>query len=332
MTETTVGSICTGYGGLELALNLAGINHQLAWCSEIDEHASKVIARRFPHAPNLGDINDADPEPVDVITAGFPCQDISVAGRQAGIHGQHSGLWWRIRDVIGDLRPRYIILENVAAILTNGGPAVVASLTGLGYDSRWTIVRASDTGAPHQRARWFCVAWNTDGSGLGGPRPGRATTEPHSTTTDADRAGRLQQIGVTGSDTTTPTHPNKSTTADADSGDGPRRAQTPGRETQQRTTTGRTSGTVDFGKYTEAVHRWEQLTRPAPDPTHNEKLNPQFVEWMMGLPDGWVTDLRMMDTDPRPNHLSRMQMLRILGRGVVPQQAALALQQLDTTP
>ena len=106
-----------------------------------------------------------DPPPVDLITAGFPCQDISVAGRQAGLNGHRSRLWWRICDVIGHLRPRFVLLENVAAILTTGGPEVVGSLTAMGYDTRWGIVRASDVGAPHRRARWFCIA-DTDGSRL----------------------------------------------------------------------------------------------------------------------------------------------------------------------
>lgn len=326
----TVGSICTGYGGIELALDLAGVDHRLEWVSEIDPTASAVLADHWPHVPNIGDINDANPEPIDVITAGFPCQDISVAGQQAGIHGERSGLWWRIRDVVGHLRPQWVLLENVAAITVNGGPAVVGSLTELGYDCRWGIVRASDAGAPHQRARWFCLAWNTDSQRLERPGLRRPTTKRHSNIADTNGTSGTQQVAVTGrSNTAVATHDQQTATHPDDLG-----RQRAGQPWDRR------ARPEDFGRYWPAVHQWEQLTRPAPVPTTagwpntkfdqsvlfnqqgevnsdtSGRLNPRFVEWMMGLPDQWV------------NHGSRAAQLRCLGNGVVPQQAALALKLL----
>ena len=155
-----IGSLCTGYGGLDLAVT-AVLDAELAWCAETDRHAAAVLAARWPAVPNLGDITaidwDAVP-PVDLITAGWPCQDISVAGPGAGLKGTRSGLWHHVTRCLAQLRPAAAYLENVAALRTRGLARVVADLARLGYDTQWATVRACDVGAPHARARLFILA------------------------------------------------------------------------------------------------------------------------------------------------------------------------------
>jgi len=155
------GSLCTGYGGLDLAV-MTVLGARLAWCAETDRHAAAVLAARFPGVPNLGDITALDwaaVPPVDLITAGWPCQDISCSGSGAGItEGTRSGLWLTIAAGLRQLRPAYVFLENVAALRTRGFGKVLADLAALGYDTQWLCLRASDTGACHRRDRIFILA------------------------------------------------------------------------------------------------------------------------------------------------------------------------------
>jgi DNA (cytosine-5)-methyltransferase 1 len=155
------GSLCTGYGGLDLAA-IAVLGARLAWCAESDRHAAAVLAARYPHVPNLGDITALDwaaVPPVDLITAGWPCQDISYSGPGAGIkEGTRSGLWLTIAAGLRQLRPRYVLLENVAALRTRGLGKVLADLAALGYDAQWLCLRAADAGACHRRDRIFVLA------------------------------------------------------------------------------------------------------------------------------------------------------------------------------
>ena len=165
------GSLCTGYGGLDLAA-AAVLGARLAWCAESDRHAAAVLAARYPGVPNLGDITALDwaaVPPVDLITAGWPCQDISYSGPGTGIkEGTRSGLWLTIAAGLRHLRPRYVFLENVAALRTRGLGKVLADLAALGYDTQWTCLRAADAGACHRRDRIFILA------GLPAGRAGRA--------------------------------------------------------------------------------------------------------------------------------------------------------------
>jgi DNA (cytosine-5)-methyltransferase 1 len=154
------GSLCTGYGGLDLAA-AAVLGARLAWCAESDRHAAAVLAARYPHVPNLGDITALDwaaVPPVDLITAGWPCQDLSYAGSGAGMtEGIRSGLWLTIASGLRQLRPSYVFLENVAALRTRGLGKVLADLATLGYDTQWLCLRAADTGACHRRDRIFIL-------------------------------------------------------------------------------------------------------------------------------------------------------------------------------
>jgi DNA (cytosine-5)-methyltransferase 1 len=155
-----IGSLCTGYGGLDLAV-LAVLDGHLAWCADNDPAAARLLAARWPGVPNLGDITRVDwnrVPPVDIVTAGWPCQDVSHAGTRAGITGPRSGLWRYVAAAIRDLRPRYAFLENVVGLKTRGLDVVQADLATLRYDTAWACLRASDIGAAHQRDRVFLLA------------------------------------------------------------------------------------------------------------------------------------------------------------------------------
>ncbi|MDG4795069.1 DNA cytosine methyltransferase [Micromonospora sp. WMMD1082] len=155
-----IGSLCSGYGGLDLAVEMV-LGGQLAWYAETDRHARTVLTHRWPAVPNLGDIRAVDwtgVEPVDILTAGFPCQDISNAGRRAGITGAHSSVWTHVAAAVRDLRPPLVFVENVAALLRRGLDVVHADLAALGYDTSWLCLRASDIGAAHRRDRLFLLA------------------------------------------------------------------------------------------------------------------------------------------------------------------------------
>ncbi|MFI0985039.1 DNA cytosine methyltransferase [Streptomyces exfoliatus] len=153
--------LCAGYGGLGMAVTPLVGGH-VAYVAESAPGPSAVLAERYPDAPNLGDIREIDWSrlvgKVDVITAGFPCQDISNAGPRVGITGERSGVWRNVVEAVRHIRPRYVFLENVAVITRRGLDVVLGDLAEIGYDARWTCLRASDIGAPHQRERWFAVA------------------------------------------------------------------------------------------------------------------------------------------------------------------------------
>jgi DNA (cytosine-5)-methyltransferase 1 len=148
------GSLFSGIGGFELGLERAGM--RCIWQSEIDPYASAVLRKHWPEVPNHGDIRNVRAgvvERPDVICGGFPCQDISNAGKRAGIDGERSGLWSEYARVIGELRPRYVIVENVAALLGRGLERVLGDLAALGFDAEWHCIPASAVGAPHRRDR-----------------------------------------------------------------------------------------------------------------------------------------------------------------------------------
>ena len=158
--------IFAGVGGGLLADRILG--HDPIIAVEWDRYACQVLRERAADGwfPNLrvweGDVRLFDPSEyanrVDCIHAGFPCQDISVAGNQAGLgEGTRSGLYREVLRIAGIVKPRQISLENVSAILSNGLGTVLADLAAMGYDCRWICLRASDVGAPHHRDRWWCL-------------------------------------------------------------------------------------------------------------------------------------------------------------------------------
>ena len=155
-----VGSLFAGIGGFDLGLERAGF--QTAWFCEQDEFCQRVLAKHWPDVPCYPDIcelDGRDVEPVEVLCGGFPCQDLSYAGRGAGIEGERSGLWSEYARLVGELRPRYVLVENVPALLVRGLGRVLGDLAALGYDAEWDCIPASAVGAPHYRDRIWLVAY-----------------------------------------------------------------------------------------------------------------------------------------------------------------------------
>ncbi|WP_229686958.1 DNA cytosine methyltransferase, partial [Longimycelium tulufanense] len=178
------GSLFSGCGGLDLAVAEV-FGTEPAWFCDPDPAAVAVLAHHWPSTPNLGDITAVDwdqVEPVDVLVGGFPCQDISNAGKREGIAGERSGLWTYFARAIGVLRPRHVVVENVAAVLVRGFDTVAADLARLGYRFAWTVLAASEVGACHRRNRLFLVATDTDSPGRVGPwSPGPELRHPDRT-------------------------------------------------------------------------------------------------------------------------------------------------------
>lgn len=155
----TVGSLFAGIGGFDLGFERAGF--EIKWQVEIDPFCRAVLAKHWPQVRRYEDVRDvgAEIERVDVICGGFPCQDISVAGAGAGINGPRSGLWREFARLVGQLRPRYVVVENVAALLDRGIERVVGDLAALGFDAEWQVVPLAAFGAPHLRERVWILAY-----------------------------------------------------------------------------------------------------------------------------------------------------------------------------
>lgn len=154
------GSLFSGVGGVDLGFQRAGL--ECRWQVEIDEHAQRILAKHWPHVTRFGDVRACGRHnltAVDVIAGGFPCQDISKAGYHRGLSGERSGLWREFVRIIGEVRPPYVFVENVAALLNRGMGRVCGDLAALGYDADWSVISACALGAPHTRERLFIVAY-----------------------------------------------------------------------------------------------------------------------------------------------------------------------------
>jgi len=368
-------SLCTGYAGLDLAVEAVTGARTVA-VSDLDKGASKILAHRFPDVPNLGDLKLIDWSQwvgVEYVTAGYPCQPFSHAGKREGTDDPRH-IFPYIAEGIRIVGPRLVVLENVRGHLALGFDTVLGTLADIGYDARWVCVRASDVGAPHRRERLFIVATPRDsyGAGLEGrsavERADERPTRAHGlgATPNADDLGHERVGGARGRRE----GPSDHRDAAADTGsqrygrgedgrglgrlDGAHEGGARERERSREVAgdrggetaadtdrhglegVGRFGGighhahgrdgsgevATDWGQYAPAIARWSAvLGRPAPAPTEpgakgQPRLSPRFVEYMMGLPAGWVTDV--------PD-LTRNEQLKALGNGVVPQQAAAAL-------
>jgi DNA (cytosine-5)-methyltransferase 1 len=185
MSKLRVGSLFSGYGGLDLAV-LNVLDAEMAWHCEWEDAPSAILAKHFPDVPNYRDVSKVDftqVEKVDILTGGFPCQDLSLAGKRAGLkEGTRSGLWHEFARAIEELQPKLVVIENVRGLLSakadNGMEysqedlddwgarpvftaiqAVLGSLADIGYDAKWCGLRAADAGAPHNRFRVFIIAY-----------------------------------------------------------------------------------------------------------------------------------------------------------------------------
>jgi len=292
-----IGSLCTGYGGLDMAVE-AYFNAEMIWCAENDKYASQLIQARF-NKPNLGDIKQIkwdEVEPIDILTAGYPCQPFSHAGFRKGVNDERH-IWPYILKGISILRPKYIILENVKGHLSLGFKEVLKDLAKNGYDARWRIVRASEVGAPHQRARIFIIAYPFSKRLQGSGWQKRGIRSEIITNTGSERQKRQKSVTELERQRSSKYSKILSNTHDRFE---PQLGQVP-----------------KLGR--RFVTRSQMFMQAVPPTLVDGKLNAKFVEYMMGLPVGWVTDL----------DLSRSQQLKMLGNGVVPQQAYYALELLN---
>jgi len=221
-----------GYGGLGLAVE-AVFDAELAWYAEFDEAPSKIMERHWPGIPNHGDVTVVDwasVEPVDIISGGSPCQDVSAAGRRAGMNeGTRSNLWVAMREAIATIKPTYVVWENVRGAHSAGAYSaveseegllgesraaylratgrVVGDLAGLGYDAQWRTISAASVGAPHKRERVFVLAWRRDTVAPHGDgrRDGRWTAAPRES--GRERADTPALVPTRSHGGTGPTHP-----------------------------------------------------------------------------------------------------------------------------
>ena len=378
MAAYTVGSLFSGYGGLDLGVTGAlGPGGDTLFVSDVEKGPCAILAHRFPDAPNIGDITRVDWRDVprvDVLGGGSPCTDLSTAGARAGMtKDTRSGLWESMFRGVQELHPRLVVWENVLGATSarafslleqrdgrvgaeDGGPVlralgrVLGDLASIGYDAQWGVLPASAVGAPHKRARIFLVAhphgqpwvqrWESAAGeaeggrsradiggperahvarGLLSPRGVDLLPTPQATVSTYSSQGygpNLNEVAVT----LMPT-PKAS---DGEYG-WPR---TGGRPPEKSTHLATRLAYTDYGVYAEAIARWERVTgRRTPSPTEpaardggRPRLSAVFVEWMMGLPEGWVTAPEI--------GLSRSAALRALGNGVVPQQASAAVASL----
>jgi DNA (cytosine-5)-methyltransferase 1 len=356
-TPLKLGELFAGYGGLGMAVEEV-FGAELAWYAEFETAPSKIMAHHWPNVPNYGDVTQIDwanIEPVDIISGGSPCQDLSLAGKRRGMNeGTRSNLWESMREGIATIKPKYVVWENVRGALSAGAVSemeqsegrlgesgspylralgrVLGDLADLGYDAEWRGLRAADVGATHNRFRVFLLAALPDARGLGleaGRLPsGQApqVTEPTddlSLFSDAYRLGyergweaRGRRLGPANLDSA-PANPVSLGC------DGRSRAQ--GRQEGAGTPTQGPSEGTRWGKYEPAVRRWERIHGPAPRPTEpsgrngKRRLSPEFESWMMGLPPGWITGVE---------GLTWGDQVKAAGNGVVPQQAAAALRDM----
>ena len=350
-----IGSLCTGYGGLDMAVE-AYFGAETIWVSEFDKHASKVIEARI-NKPNLGNlkiINWAEVEPIDILTAGYPCQPFSQAGLRKGAQDERH-LWPYIKEAISILRPKYVILENVRGHFGLGFREVLSDLASIGYDVRWTLIRASEVGAPHRRERLFILAYpnstrwpRAERSDLQARQPWTCSNNTYEYT---DSDGKRRNLGQNDSNEGeyqgqsqpivsrlvktvtantkgyTRTQSRRASRELRTEGTGLQRGQDKGQAGGESRGSSEAVPNSNDGRGVGSMSRLQKRYDPrramhlqeVPSPLDEGKLNVKFVEYMMGLPEGWVTDV----------DLPRSQQLKILGNGVVPQQAYRALELLN---
>ncbi len=202
VSKLRVLDLFSGIGGFSLGLERTGGFETVAFC-EIEPFPRKVLAKHWPDVPIYDDVRTltaerlaADGIGVDVICGGFPCQDISLAGKGAGIEGERSGLWSEYARLIGELRPCYVIVENVAALLSRGLGRVLGDLAAIGFDAEWHCIPASAVGAPHRRDRLWIVAYPRSEQHEGDRAPFSGSLTAQLSNANANREREPQPQGI----------------------------------------------------------------------------------------------------------------------------------------
>ncbi|MDY6866638.1 MAG: DNA cytosine methyltransferase [Chloroflexota bacterium] len=194
------GSLFTGVGGFDLGFERAGM--KCAWQVEQDKFCNEVLERHYPNVRRYEDVREVGKrnlEPVELICGGFPCQDLSVAGKRAGFDGERSSLWFEFERIIDEMRPQWAVIENVPGIFSSANGSdfgtILKSLDGFGYGVAWRVLDSQYFGVAQRRRRVFIVA------SLGGPRCGEVLFEQAGVSGDFEK-GREKRQGA--ADRTTP--------------------------------------------------------------------------------------------------------------------------------
>ena len=268
--------IFSGIGGFSIGLEASGLQ-TVAFC-EINPFCRKILTRHWPSVPIFSDVTTINKEDlktlprIDVIAGGFPCQDISVAGKQKGITAKRSGLWKEFVRLINEIRPKYAIIENVANLRSTGLISVLQDLWEIGYNAEWHCIPASAFGAPHRRDRIWIIAYPAC---IG--KFGLSCTKKKKQSTTGDSCKNVFGYKIVSLDRNY-------------------RFQEVRKVSQDEISIYRnTKGFAQWGIEPKTIPRLKE-----------ERLNPDWVEWLMGYPISW--------TDGG----SRMQRLQSLGNAVVP--------------
>jgi len=335
----------SGIGGFSLAARWVG-GFETTQFVERDPYCQRVLAKHWPTVPIHDDICTFNPEhgAADVVVGGFPCQDISQAGKGAGLDGSRSGLFYELLRVARLVGPRYIVLENVAAITYRGMDDVLGALAEAGYDAEWACIPAAAVGACHQRDRWWCVAYTSGADG--GRRPegtGRKQRGPE----DADGCriseggkGAEQPSYATGKQRDDMRTARPGGQAESEPGDGDRAdaANAIGLRSQRRGTAGNVAGPAGAGEADRQEWQWDgdaaDDCSSTPDPMRQrlerpDQLGSSGAPWPSAIarlsPD-WLSYLSEPVLCRGDDGLSgRVDRLRALGNAVVPQVAMVPL-------
>lgn len=252
----------SGVGGLDLAVE-AVTGAQPAWFCEWEDAPARVLAHHWPDVPNHRDVTRIDwdaVEPVDILTAGYPCQPFSKAGKRQGTNDERH-LWPHVHTAIRTLRPHLVFLENVTGHIGLGFDRVLADLAHIGFNAEWTTLRASDIGAPHHRDRLFILAYPNSER----PQTQRFTRRPAQEVAGDNYRERALQWARGAADLTNQLGPRVAAWA-LIHGEPPLP----------------TVETVEYRDPELFDHRFPEI---------RHGINPAFAEWMMGLPAGWVTEI-----------------------------------------
>lgn len=362
-----MGELFAGYGGLGMGVERALGQVERAWVSDIDPAPSRILAHQWPEVPNLGDITAIDwanVEPVDILTGGFPCQDVSLAGARKGMgEGTRSGLWSEMARAIDALRPSLVVIENVRGLLSanagkvndvemepcqicvGDGPgndlralgAVLGDLAGLGFDAEWGMLAAAAVGAPHRRERVFVVAWPADADGNVFREYGRGASAQETGQNEGDRPQNPGRVGrhlmptprasrgASSTETVAMLPTPEAALAVRGGAQDPAKRRAGGHSVPLADVV-HVMPHTDFGDFTPAVERWEQvLGRPAPEPLQAGTRGGRQLSPRFVE---WLMGLPEGHVTSPEIGLSRVQQLRALGNGVVPLQAGMAVSEL----